>query len=73
MAPGMRDPWVAGEPIPGVTLAYNERVQIVSGPYAGQAGWLVTLTPGPDPVYTVELESGEPDVEVPQSMLRRTA
>ena len=69
-----RTPWVNGEPLDGVALPYNCRVQIIGGPLAGQTGWLVAVGEiGVDPLYTVELESREPDAEVRQSMLRRTA
>ena len=64
-----RDPWLAGDPIPGVCFAHNSVVQIKDGPLAGEEGWLVALQLGPDPIYTVELSSGGGDVEVPQSML----
>jgi hypothetical protein len=53
-----------------VTLAYNSRVQIIGGAHAGHEGWLVALTPAPDPLYTVELASGDGEAEVPQSLLR---
>jgi len=64
-----RDPWLNGEPIPGIRFAHNTRVEIISGPHAGQHGWLVTLEVQTDPLYTVELESGE-DVDVRQSQIR---
>ena len=70
---GKRDPWVLGQPLPNVTLAYNSQVEIVAGPYAGKKGWLVALVPSADPLYTVELTSGGGDVDVPQSLLRSTA
>ena len=73
MSPGKLDPWINGQPLAGITFDYNERVTIASGPFAGRHGWLVSLEPsGDDPVYTVELEEGGPDLEVPQSLLRRT-
>lgn len=64
-----QDPWISGNPLPGVTFAYNSMVQIVAGPNAGEEGWLVGLELASDPIYTVELRSGG-DVEVTQSMLR---
>jgi hypothetical protein len=74
MSPGKHDPWVNGKRLPGVTLDYNERVTIASGPYAGRHGWLVGLDMhGNEPLFTVELDGDEPDQEVPQSQLRRTA
>jgi hypothetical protein len=70
MTPGKRDPWVAGNPLPGVRFAYNSHVRIVGGPHSGQNGWLVALdVRGAEPFYTVELASGEGDVDVPDSML----
>ena len=74
MTPGKHDPWVNGKPLPGVTLGYNERVTIASGPFAGRQGWLVGLdVRGAEPLYTVELDGDGPDQEVLQSQLRSTA
>jgi hypothetical protein len=61
------DDWFKGNPLPGITLAYNSIAQIISGEHAGETGWLVAVEPGPDPIYTVELRSGDGDVDVPQS------
>ena len=73
MAHRSRTPWVNGEPLEGVELPYNCRVEIVAGAHVGQTGWLVGVEDiGVDPLYTVELESREPDARVRQSMLRRT-
>lgn len=67
-------PWVDGKPIPGIIFAYNSMVQIVGGEHAGETGWLVGVDPRPsDPIYTVELTSGEGDTDVPQSQLRAAA
>jgi hypothetical protein len=63
------DPWVAGEPIPGVTLPYNSLVEVIGGEYAGEVGVVVGLDLSPDPIYTVEL-ADDPNAEIPQSMLR---
>jgi len=71
--PGKEDPWLAGIPIPGVKFAHNTTVEIIDGEHAGKVGWLVVLTLGAEPTYTVELESGEGDVEVKQSRLREVA
>jgi hypothetical protein len=66
-----RDPWVAGESIPGIAHLYNSYVEITAGPHQGQCGWLVAVDPrGHEPVYTVELESRDPDADVPQSFIR---
>lgn len=67
--PSKPDPWVRGDPLPGVLFAYNTMVEIASGPDQGKRGWLVTLELQADPIYTVELESGE-GVNVAQSLLR---
>jgi hypothetical protein len=68
---GKRDPWVAGEAIPGIAHKYNAYVEIVGGPHNGESGWLVSVDPlGSEPVYTVELESRGPDAQVPQSFIR---
>jgi hypothetical protein len=64
-------PWVDGTPIPGVLFPYNAHIDIVSGPYAGQHGWLVGVdSRGTEPIYTVEIYEGEPNAEIPQSFLR---
>ena len=76
MAPSRekRDPWVAGETIPGIAHAYNSYVDIIGGPHRGQRGWLVAVDPrGVEPIYTVELESRDSDAEVPQSFIRTSA
>ena len=64
------DPWLAGEPIPGVLFAHNSVVEIVSGPHTGKRGWVVTLHFEDEPCYTVEQMSGAGDVQVLQSELR---
>jgi hypothetical protein len=71
MSRGKQDPWIAGEPIEGVAFPYNACVHVLVGPAAGQQGWLVAVTDlGVDPLYTVELMTGDEDVEVRQSSLR---
>ena len=68
---GNQDPWVEGLPVPGVQFPYNARVQIIGGEHDGEMGWLVRLdSRATDPIYTVELEDGGADAEVPQSALR---
>lgn len=72
--PGKRDPWVTGQQVPGVTLPYNSQVEIVSGPRMGERGWLVAVDArGAEPLYTVDMLSRAPDVDVPQSWLRLVA
>jgi hypothetical protein len=66
-----KNPWVLGLPIPGITLPYNALVEVTRGEHSGETGWLVGVDPRvEDPIYTVELESRGPDLEVPQSALR---
>ena len=68
---GYRDPWVRGEQIPGIEFAYNSYVEIISGPFKGEGGWLVAVDPrGDEPIYTVELQSRKPDADIPQSAIR---
>lgn len=67
------DPWLSGDQLPGVTFRHNSVVEIVKGELTGQRGYSVALVLGPDPVYTVELESGAGDVHLPQSWLRAAA
>jgi hypothetical protein len=59
------------EYIVGVTYKHNEYVAVVSGPYAGEQGSLVSLVGlEPEPEFTLEAESGQ-DVQVRQSNLAR--
>jgi transcription antitermination factor NusG len=54
-------------PISGVLFKHNDYIRVVDGPYAGQAGSLVTVIGlDPEPRFVVELESGA-DVEIMQS------
>ncbi len=72
--PGKRDPWINGQHVPGVTLPYNSQVEIVAGPNKGERGWLVALDlSGAEPVYTVEMSTRTPDLDVRQSLLRLVA
>jgi len=58
--------FLAHEPIEGITFEHNDYVSIVSGPYAGQQGSLVSIKIiEPEPCYTVESESGI-DIDVKQ-------
>jgi len=62
--------YLSHEPVPGVSFAHNSYVAIVAGVHTGKSGSLISVESlGNDPVYLVELESGE-DVLVPQSCLR---
>jgi hypothetical protein len=60
------------EYIIGVNFRHNESVAVVSGPYAGEQGSLVSLVGlEPEPEFTLEAESGQ-DIQVRQSNLART-
>jgi len=63
--------FLAHQPIPGVTFEHNDYVVVVTGEHAGNKGSLVNVYQlAPDPVYTLELESGH-DVLVLQSEIER--
>jgi hypothetical protein len=67
----MTDPWTRGEFIAGITIPYNVLVEVTSGPAKGVRGWTVAVDPRLDePLYTVEREDREGDIEVLQSCLR---
>jgi hypothetical protein len=69
--PGLGDRWLAGERIPGVAFAHNERVEIAEGRFGGRAGTvLLLMATTPEPRYLVGLGSGGGDVRVRQSQLR---
>jgi hypothetical protein len=71
---GQGDRWLAGETIPGVRFEYSASVEIIDGTRAGKRGSvMVLMTLDADPLYLVALRSGEGDVRVRQSSLRRTA
>lgn len=62
--------WMAGERLPGIERALNERVEVVDGPHAGARGEVVAAVAfAPEPVFVVDLDAGT-DVEVAQSALR---
>jgi hypothetical protein len=61
--------FLAHEPLPGVTLSHNDYVRVCAGEHVGPSGSVVSVEElGPDPIYLVELESGQ-DVLVAQSCL----
>jgi hypothetical protein len=70
---GQGDRWLAGESIAGVQFEYKASVEILDGTQAGKRGSVVVLmTLDADPLYLVALGSGEGDLRVRQSSLRRT-
>jgi hypothetical protein len=63
--------FLAHKPIPGIAFEHNESVSITSGEHEGKRGSLVSVEElGPDPLYTLELQSGF-DVQVRQSQIER--
>jgi ribosomal protein S4E len=52
--------FLANRPVSGVPLALNDYVNVIEGAHAGDSGSVVNLEEiGADPIYLVELESGE--------------
>jgi hypothetical protein len=65
----LQNAFLAHERIDGITCEHNDYVSILSGPYAGQKGSLVSIMAmEPEPSYTVESEAGM-DINVKQSDL----
>jgi hypothetical protein len=61
--------FLAGDVLPGVRFRHNDYVRVISGPYSGNAGSLISVEElGADPLFLVELESQQ-DALVPQSAL----
>lgn len=61
------------EPITDVVFMHNDYVQVMTGPFVGSFGSLVTVEClEPEPIFVVELESGN-DGRIPQSALRLVA
>lgn len=59
------------EYIVGVDYRHNELVTVAAGPHAGEQGSLASLVSlDPEPVFTLEAESGQ-DIQVSQSSLIR--
>lgn len=64
--------WFSNEPIDGVAFGLNDSVSIIAGPYAGKGGAIIFLSRlVPEPEYYIELGSGEGDIKVFQSNLRK--
>jgi len=63
--------WLRRERVAGIKLLYNQRVQVISGAGAGAFGWIVAVDVrcSSEPVYTVEIEGGNPNEELPESAL----
>ena len=65
--------WLHGGALAGVAYALNDEVVVLEGDAAGESGVVVSLQAlAPEPLYGVELESGE-NVGVLQSSLRPAA
>ena len=68
---GIGDRWLAGEPIAGVAFHHHQRVEVASGPRAGERGIIRLLVAmRPEPAYFVELDDAGGDLRVRQSALR---
>lgn len=62
--------FLAHKPIPGVSFEHNDAVEIIGGEHAGGSGSIVSVEEiGDDPIYLVELGSGQ-DAVISQSLLR---
>jgi ribosomal protein S4E len=60
----------AHRPIAGVAFEHNDAVMVVGGDHAGDSGSIVSIEElGEDPIYLIELGSGD-DVFIKQSLLR---
>ena len=64
------DDWYAGQTVRGGRFRHNESVRVIAGEHAGKFGALISVESlKPEPVYLVELASGEGDVLLPDSDL----
>jgi hypothetical protein len=64
------DDWYAGRTVPGGRFRHNESVHVIAGEHAGKRGALISVESlKPEPVYLVELGSGEGDLLLPDSSL----
>ena len=62
--------WILGEEIPGVNFSMCKSVLVVSGPYAGQKGQLISLySLNPEPLFHLETAENN-DFHVYQSEIR---
>jgi len=60
----------AHRPLPGVLFEHNMHVSVIGGAKQGAAGFIISVEElGSDPVYLVELETGE-EAFISQSSLR---
>lgn len=60
----------AHKPLAGVRFEHDDAVDIIDGDHAGHSGAIISLEQlGDDPIYLVELGSGE-DVVISQSFLQ---
>jgi len=64
------DDWFAGRPVPNGRFRHNEDVRVARGAHAGKFGALISVEAlEPEPVYLVELATGEGDVLLSDSSL----
>jgi ribosomal protein S4E len=62
--------FLAHRPLPGVAFEHNDTVAVMGGAHAGDSGSIVSVEElGQDPIYLVELSSGQ-DAVISQSLLR---
>ena len=53
-----RDDFLAYRPVPGLTFAFKDYVNVIAGDFAGDSGTVISLEEiGADPVYLVKLDS----------------
>jgi hypothetical protein len=68
----VEDRWYAGDRIEGVNFYFNDAVLIADGSHSGEGGTVISLLDlKSEPKYIVELGSGDGDIKVFQSRLRR--
>jgi hypothetical protein len=68
----VEDRWYASDRIEGVDFYINDAVSITDGSHSGEGGAVISLLRlKPEPEYIVELGSGDGDIKVFQSRLRR--
>lgn len=67
----VRDRWFQGDLISGISFSLNDTAVITGGPRAGEAVAVISLEAlEPEPIYLVEVLSGQGDLLQPQSALR---
>ncbi|OHE82016.1 MAG: hypothetical protein A2X76_04615 [Lysobacterales bacterium GWF1_69_6] len=67
---GQHNDFLAHRPLPGVAFGHNDAVEIIGGELTGETGSIISVEQlGADPVYLVELGSGN-DAVIRQAHLR---